>query len=717
MSKTNIPVPKFSAEKPYERYKTELNVWSEASDTDKNKHGLLVALSLPEEDESQIRDKVFSEIKMDDLKGAEGFKKLIEYFDSQFAKDDLSETYERYVAFERCKRQSEQKINDFILEYEKKYNLLSKKEGATFTEVILAMKLIDSSNLSDVDRKLVLSGMDYEKKTELFKQSKASLKKFIGEQAIGVKGGESATPAIKLETFISEHEEALVAAGWQRSNFHNQRGRGRSNTLPSGVGGGRQRDESPFRHNRDNSPYNRRNRDFSPKSNPFGRDGSLKRCYECNSTQHMISECPQKQNPKKVDFDVSLFTGNDVNELVLLAHESWDSAILDSACSSNVCGILWIEDLLERLNNELKSLVERTTSNKVFHFGGGEKLTSTGRVKFPCQLAGKNITITTDVVDSVIPLLLSIKSMKKAGMIWDFQKGIVTVFGKEVLLDVSSCGHHSINIVIPEIKIEEFTFIAKLDLNDAELMNKNIYFLHMQFAHPPKKEFVKLLKNGNYWNDKFTETIENIYKSCKTCEVFSKTPSRPVVAMPEAEAFGELVVMDLKSWQKIYLLHMIDAFSRFSISAVIKTKTPQVVAHQFLLKWVGAGYGLCKKIKFDNGGEFSNEEIREVSDCLGMEIKTTGANSPWQNGLCERNHAVTDRCLEKILNCNPNVDLDVALVYACNAKNSLQMWNGYSSYQIVFGTNPKVPDVFNATLPQLEGKTQSEVLAEHNAKC
>ena len=41
------------------------------------------------------------------------------------------------------------------------------------------------------------------------------------------------------------------------------------------------------------------------------------------------------------------------------------------------------------------------------------------------------------------------------------------------------------------------------------------------------------------------------------------------------------------------------------------------------------------------------------------------------------------------------------------------MWNGYSSYQIVFGSNPKVPDVFNATLPQLEGRTQSKVLAEH----
>ena len=105
--------------------------------------------------------------------------------------------------------------------------------------------------------------------------------------------------------------------------------------------------------------------------------------------------------------------------------------------------------------------------------------------------------------------------------------------------------------------------------------------------------------------------------------------------------------------------------------------------------------------------------MRELSDCLGIEVDTTAAKSPWQNGLCERNHAVTDRCLEKILNENPDIPLEVALAYACNAKNSLQMWNGYSSYQIVFGSNPNVPDIFHATLPELEGVTQSELLAKH----
>ena len=83
--------------------------------------------------------------------------------------------YERCVVFERCKRGANQKINDFILEYEKKHNALSKKKP-TYPEIILAIKLKDNSNLTVLVRKLVSSGMDYSKTTDLFKQSRVSPK-------------------------------------------------------------------------------------------------------------------------------------------------------------------------------------------------------------------------------------------------------------------------------------------------------------------------------------------------------------------------------------------------------------------------------------------------------------------------------------------------------------------------------------------------------------
>ena len=90
--------------------------------------------------------------------------------------------------------------------------------------------------------------------------------------------------------------------------------------------------------------------------------------------------------------------------------------------------------------------------------------------------------------------------------------------------------------------------------------------------------------------------------------------------------------------------------------------------------WVGSGFGAPGKFLADNGGEFNNEEYRDMCQNLNVEIMHTAAESPWQNGICERNHAVVDLCLEKILEENPAISDKVALGWALNAKNSLQMW-------------------------------------------
>ena len=48
--------------KNYERFRQELLAWKEITNLSKDKQGIVIALSLPEEDESQIRGKVFDQI-------------------------------------------------------------------------------------------------------------------------------------------------------------------------------------------------------------------------------------------------------------------------------------------------------------------------------------------------------------------------------------------------------------------------------------------------------------------------------------------------------------------------------------------------------------------------------------------------------------------------------------------------------------------------------
>ena len=86
------------------------------------------------------------------------------------------------------------------------------------------------------------------------------------------------------------------------------------------------------------------------------------------------------------------------------------------------------------------------------------------------------------------------------------------------------------------------------------------------------------------------------------------------------------------------ILYMIDAFTRFVQSCVIKSKSPAWVVIAILKFWFGV-FGAPGCLFFDGGGEFTAKEVEDMAEQLGVEIKTTAAYAPWMNGINERNHA------------------------------------------------------------------------------
>ena len=64
-------------ESNYERYRLELMAWWEVTDIPKEKQVIAIALSLPEEIECSIREKMFDELSIAQLKADEGFFTLI----------------------------------------------------------------------------------------------------------------------------------------------------------------------------------------------------------------------------------------------------------------------------------------------------------------------------------------------------------------------------------------------------------------------------------------------------------------------------------------------------------------------------------------------------------------------------------------------------------------------------------------------------------------
>ena len=59
----------------------QLLAWLEVTDICKTKQGIVIALSLPKNEEFQIKEKVFSQVSLDDLKKEDCLDILIQFLD------------------------------------------------------------------------------------------------------------------------------------------------------------------------------------------------------------------------------------------------------------------------------------------------------------------------------------------------------------------------------------------------------------------------------------------------------------------------------------------------------------------------------------------------------------------------------------------------------------------------------------------------------------
>ena len=573
-----IAAPKYCERKSYESYKQELKAWRVITDLEKTKQGIAVALSLPEDD--VIREKVFDELDIDELKAEDGLDKLIIFLDEHLGKDDLADSIEKYDDFEDYKRGKNDSISDYISKFDSKYQRIKKKK-MTLPEEILAFKLLKCANITTAERKLVLTGMDYSDRATLYSQAKSSLKKFKGDQILGAEHstgildkniGAISVKQEPCDTYVAENETVYA------SNHNFSRGSFNSRGSYRGRGGYRGRGYNGKYNQSFNASPSYPNKKNDRPVNPLGFDGKILTCAACGSYRHLMAKCPDswenrgQSNQEIVHENVVLFTGYDKANMSELEYEARKCAVLDCACSSTVCGEKWLNDYIDSLNEYDRSKVIKHVGFKTFKFGGGEVLKSLSTCEIPAVLAGKNVTINTDVVKSDISLLLSIKSMKKAQIKLDLVNDMAEILGEKVNLNYTSSGHYCIPIdSYCKIPMESVCMVQLDKLSDHKRY-VTLQKLHRQFAHPTPLKLKGLLKDANIWCEEYEQDLADIYKKCDICKMYSRTPPRPVVAMPMASRFNQKVAMDLKQWGNRWILHIIDMFSRFTVSIFVHRK-------------------------------------------------------------------------------------------------------------------------------------------------
>jgi hypothetical protein len=189
----------------------------------------------------------------------------------------------------------------------------AKKVGCDFSDTILAFKLLQDANLSEMDIKLVLTGVDYsagKTKKDLLDQLTKSLKKFKGRSVMA--GNNSASHVdVKVEPtwLTADAHHVLVSSGW----------------MPPAKGPRRRsRSVSPQRSSKYLGKKNRLGSDFLPIKCHLCRCHHTENC-NCPCRYHLQDYCPSRrtdsgqknENNTKLSFFMNTLLGDKDGNLIL----------------------------------------------------------------------------------------------------------------------------------------------------------------------------------------------------------------------------------------------------------------------------------------------------------------------------------------------------------------------------------------------------------------
>ena len=447
----------------------------------------------------------------------------------------------------------------------------TKKYGTTMSPDILAYRLLKSANLEEHHAQLIRATI----KELTFNEMQLQLKKIFGDNESNVAA--SIKSEVKVESDVYEvTDETDNEVYYQRNQSYNNRGyRGRFRGKKSFRGNGK---FTPKRHHQ----------------NPLDAQGNISRCRICESINHWERDCPDQNSAKKRDSaEVTLFQSvlHSQESLKQFTGEALSAAILDSGASKTVCGKTWMTCYQDTLTELDKKKIKVEESSTHFKFGDGRKISSMKRLVIPARLGDINVNIATDVIDEDIPLLLSKDSMKKANTQIDFSNDTVVMFGMQQKIFATSSGHYAIALSqrasLNEISKngENVTLIAKtVDFSDKK---KVALKLHAQFSHPTANKLIKLISNAGLDNDKaLKDNIVEVSENCKVCKVYKRAGAKPVVSIPLATEFNEVVAMDLKVFRSHTILHLIDHVTRFSAAAIVKSKEKEEIIKHIFRIWI-----------------------------------------------------------------------------------------------------------------------------------
>ena len=250
-----------------------MDAWSSITTVAESKQGTLLVLSLPESGKhGDLKGKVIDECAyggVDSLKNVKAFLKL------HTGQNSVSEVVDKIKTFMNATRKPDQTIQKYVSNFDSSYSLAKTKANmAELPPVFLMWVLIKNANISEHDKKLVLSGVDLYKADKMYEDTKKALLKYCGNDSsssclVGAAVGPNLDP------------ESIFFTGRGRGL---NRLRGRGNPRPRG-------DDQNFDPDRYHPKFERSNLDLDGKKINAKKNGAVLTCNFCVAFLHLWKDC------------------------------------------------------------------------------------------------------------------------------------------------------------------------------------------------------------------------------------------------------------------------------------------------------------------------------------------------------------------------------------------------------------------------------------------
>ena len=207
--------------------------------------------------------------------------------------------------------------------------------------------------------------------------------------------------------------------------------------------------------------------------------------------------------------------------------------------------------------------------------------------------------------------MLSKSAMKKSSTVIDFDKDTTVMFGEKQELIKRTSGHYPIPLtnkrkIIEDAPQEEVQIIFSCMTTSPS--KNDIIKLHRQIGHCTESRLLKLIESSKFDKEQVSKIVKDVSENCDTCKRYKRRSLKPIVSLSLASEFHQTVAMDQITYEEgVWILNLIDLFSRYSVACVRRSKKQDVMIHAIMKRWISY-FGKPRRFLADNGGEFLNEE-------------------------------------------------------------------------------------------------------------